>query len=523
MARPRKQPPPGPVSAADVIAFIETVCFVPEGKLVGQPLRLQPWQKDILRAIYDNPHGTRRAIISLGRKNAKTTLAACLLLAHLCGPPARNRPNSELYSAAQSRDQAGIIFSLAAKMVRLNPVLTRAVRIMETAKTLACPELGTRYRALSAEATTAFGLSPSLIIHDELGRVRGPRSQLYEALETAVGAQEALLSIVISTQAATDADLLSILIDDALRGADPSTIVKLYAAPPELDPFSEGAIRAANPALDSFMNKREVLAMASDAACMPSRANEEAARNLVLNQRVDTSTPFVDLAAWSACGGEPRDITGLSVFGGLDLSESGDLTALVLGHCDPNDGVWHVRPIFWLPADSLVEKGARDHAPYDLWAEQGDLETTRGAAVSYEVIAERLKEIFDDYQVAKIRLSDLLELDALAAVAFEEVGFSEHMLETVFVPFGQGYRSMSPAVRGAETIILERKLRHGDHPVLNMCIANSGIERGAAGNRKLSKKRSTGRIDGAVALVMALGAAPARRGQPVSTPPHSSG
>ena len=107
MARPRKQPPPGPVSAADVIAFIETVCFVPEGKLVGQPLRLQAWQKDILRAIYDNPHGTRRAIISLGRKNAKTTLAACLLLAHLCGPPARNRPNSELYSAAQSRDQAG--------------------------------------------------------------------------------------------------------------------------------------------------------------------------------------------------------------------------------------------------------------------------------------------------------------------------------------------------------------------------------------------------------------------------------
>ena len=93
-------------------------------------------------------------------------------------------------------------------MVRLNPMLASAVRIMETAKTLVCAELGTRYRALSAEATTAFGLSPSLIIHDELGRVRGPRSPLYEALETAVGAQEAPLSIIISTQAATDADLL---------------------------------------------------------------------------------------------------------------------------------------------------------------------------------------------------------------------------------------------------------------------------------------------------------------------------
>ena len=129
---------------------------------------------------------------------------------------------------------------LGGKMVRLNPILAPAVRIQETAKMLACPELGTRYRALSAEATTAFGLSPALIVHDELGRVRGPRSPLYEALETAVGAQEAPLSIIISTQAATDADLLSVLIDDALRGADPSTIVRLYTSPPELDPFSGG-------------------------------------------------------------------------------------------------------------------------------------------------------------------------------------------------------------------------------------------------------------------------------------------
>jgi phage terminase large subunit-like protein len=505
MARPRKQrPPPGPVSAADVIAFIETVCFVPEGKLVGQPLRLQPWQRDILRAIYDNPAGTRRAIISLGRKNAKTTLAACLLLAHLCGPPARNRPNSELYSAAQSRDQAAIIFSLASKMVRLSPILSRAVRIMETAKTLVCPELGTRYRALSAEATTAFGLSPSLIIHDELGRVRGPRSQLYEALETAVGAQEAPLSIVISTQSATDSDLLSILIDDALRGADPSTIVKLYTAPPELDPFSEEAIRAANPALDSFMNRKEVLAMAADAARMPARENEY--RNLVLNQRVDASTPFLAPDVWMACGGEPSDITGLSVFGGLDLSESGDLTALVLAHCDP-DGVWHLRPFFWLPADRLAEKAARDHAPYDLWAERGHLETTRGAAIGYEFVAERLKEIFEDYQVTKIAF-DLWNWTHLRPW-LSKAGFSEHVLDTVFVPFGQGYRSMSPAVRDLETLVLERKLRHGGHPVLTMCMANATIERGDAGNRKLSKKRSTGRIDGAVALVMAIGAAPA--------------
>ena len=161
-----------------------------------------------------------------------------------------------MYSAAQSRDQAAIIFSLASKMVRLNPILARAVRIQETAKTLVCPDLGTRYRALSAEATTAFGLSPSLIIHDELGRVRGPQSPLYEALETAVGAQEAPLSLIISTQAATDGDLMSILIDDALSGHDPTTVVRLYTAPPELDPFSEEAIRAANPAVSRHLGAR---------------------------------------------------------------------------------------------------------------------------------------------------------------------------------------------------------------------------------------------------------------------------
>ena len=333
MGRPRKQrPPPGPVIAADVTAFIETVCFVPEGKFAGQPLKLQDWQKDILRAIYDNPHGTRRAIISMGRKNSKSTLSACLLLAHLCGPPARNKPNSELYSAAQSRDQAAIIFSLTAKMIRLNPMLAQTVEIQETAKTLRCGELGTRYRALSAEARTAFGLSPALIIHDELGRVRGPRSPLYEALETAVGAQEAPLSIVISTQAATDRDLLSILIDDAQKGHDPSTVLRLYTAPPELDPFSEEAIKAANPAFGTFLNAREVLAMAADASRMPAREAEH--RNLVLNQRVESSTPFLAAAVWMACAGEPLDLTGRSVFAGLDLSETSDLTALVLAHCD---------------------------------------------------------------------------------------------------------------------------------------------------------------------------------------------
>ena len=274
MPRRTHNPIDDKVTGADIIAFIEEVCFAPEGKYVGKRLELFEWQKAEIRRIYDNPHGTRRAIISMGRKNAKTTLAACLLLAHLCGPPARNKPNSQLYSAAQSRDQAAIIFSLAAKMVRMNPALLQAVTIQETAKSLTCPELGTLYRALSADATTAYGLSPALLIHDELGQVRGPRSPLYEALETATGAQESPLSIIISTQAPTDADLLSVLIDDAHAGHDPHTVLSLHTAPAELDPFDEATIRLANPAFGTFLNAREVLAMAQDAKRMPAREAE---------------------------------------------------------------------------------------------------------------------------------------------------------------------------------------------------------------------------------------------------------
>ena len=156
-------------------------------------------------------------------------------------------------------------------MVRMNRDLAQAVVVRETAKELLCPELGTKYKALSAEASTAFGLSPALIIFDELGQVRGPRSSLYEALETATAAQASPLSIIISTQAPTDADLLSILIDDALAGHDPHTVVKLYSASTDLDPFAEATIRLANPAFDAFMNQREVLAMAADAKRMPAR------------------------------------------------------------------------------------------------------------------------------------------------------------------------------------------------------------------------------------------------------------
>jgi phage terminase large subunit-like protein len=224
-------------------------------------------------------------------------------------------------------------------------------------------------------------------VHDELGQVRGPRSELYEALETATAGQWAPLTLVISTQAPTDSDLLSILIDDALTGADPRVVCSLYTTPVDADPFDI----AANPAIGVYQNPDEVLAMAADAKRMPAR--EAAYRNLVCNMRVEASAPFITAAAWNACAGAPMDLPGRDVFAGLDLSAVSDLTALVLVGCD-----------ITLPSEGLHDKAKSDRIPYDLWHSQNHLETTPGATISYEYVAQHLKRVFDEHRVVQHRI-----------------------------------------------------------------------------------------------------------------------
>lgn len=482
------------------INWIERLCRIPEGKDVGKPVELREWQKRELRKIYDNPHGTRRAIISFGRKNAKTTLAAFLLLLHTCGPEAR--PNSQLNSAAQSKEQAAILFKLAAKIIRMSPDLNAVVVIRDTIKELYCPELGTLYKALSAEASTAYGLSPVFIVHDELGQVKGPRSELYDALETAVGAHEAPLSVVISTQAPTDGDLLSVLIDDALAGNDPRVVLSLYTADPEADPFVEATIRQANPAFGDFLNATEVLAMAEDARRMPSRESEY--RNLVLNQRVDRNNPFITRSVWQANAGDVSEWRHVEVYAGLDLSATSDLTAFV--PIAWIDDAWEVKPLFWLPGEGLTEKSRTDRVPYDLWASQGSLETTPGRSIEYEYVAARIYDFWLEHPKLKVAF-DRWGMKHLRPWLIK-AGFSEEQIEQVFVEFGQGFQSMSPAMRDLETALLEAKVRHGGHPVLTMCAANAVVTMDPSGNRKLNKAKAAGRIDGMVALTMAFGVAP---------------
>ncbi len=469
-------------------------------------MKLRPWQRKVIRSIYDSP--TRRAIISFGRKNGKTALAAVLTLLHLVGPEAR--PNSQLFSAAQSREQAAILFALAAKIVRMSPELRDYVGVRDTAKQLFVPELGTLYRALSAEASTAYGFSPVFMVHDELGQVRGPRSELYEALETAAGAQDEPLSIVISTQAPNDADLLSLLIDDAATGTDPRQKVFLFSAPMDLDPFSEAAIKAANPAYGDFLNTQEVRDQAEGARRLPAR--EAAYRNLVLNQRVHAEAPWISLSAWKACEAEidRMELVGRGCFGGLDLSGKNDLTALALVFpAQVNTAI----AFFWVPEDGIHERAARDRVPYDVWRERGFLYTTPGKSIDYAFAAMKVREAIEEFGLRELafdrwRIDDFdRELRELG-IPTEKVDFGKDpngAPDLILRPHGQGYKDMAPAVDLLETDVLNSRLQVERNPVMTMCSANAVVTMDPTGSRKFDKRpgKSTGRIDGIVALAMA--------------------
>jgi len=485
--------------AARVIAFIGKHLVVPEGKDVGQPIRLRPWQRKIIEGIYEPD--VRRVIVSLARKNGKTSIVAMLVLAHLIGPEAQR--NAQIFSAAQSRDQAGIVFGLAAKMVRMSPVLSKPenVIVRDSAKELYSPLTGVRYKALSADATTAYGLSPVLVIHDELGQVSGPRSELYDALETAMGAQIEPLSIIISTQAPTDGDLLSRLIDNAKAQRNARTRLFLYTSDPEDDPWDEATWHKANPALGDFCSLVEMRDLAEEAKALP--AQEAAFRNL--NQRVSAEGHFIGPAVWLRNGGDP-DLSVLEthpVYMGVDLSATQDLTAVVAVAID-DDGIRHIRPWFFLPGDGLAERSRRDRVEYDVWAERGFITPIPGSRVIDEdFIARVLAPVFSRLDVRAIAY-DRWQFESLRK-AFTRVGYEPPFLED----FGQGFKTMTPALKALETALLEGRMRHGNHPVLTMCAANVRVITDDAGNRKLTKRRSTGRIDGMVALAMAEGAAAA--------------
>jgi phage terminase large subunit-like protein len=211
-----------------VIAFIEQYLRIPEGELVGKPMKLEPFQRQFIVDIYDNPSSTRRAYLSIARKNGKSGLIAGILLAHIVGPEAKL--NTQIVSGAMSRDQAALVFALACKMIQLSPDIAPLVRIVPSSKRIIGLARNVEYRALAADGRTAHGLSPALAILDEVGQVKGPQSDFIDAIITSQGAHAEPLLIAISTQAPNDNDLFSIWLDDAKSSGDKRIVCHLYQA-----------------------------------------------------------------------------------------------------------------------------------------------------------------------------------------------------------------------------------------------------------------------------------------------------
>ena len=488
-----------------VCQFIETFCPVPEGKLVGQPIKLMPFQRKFILDIYDNPKGTSRAYLSVGRKNGKSALIAAILLAHIVGPEARQ--NSQIISGARSREQASLVFKLAEKMVRLSPRLSQLVKVIPSQKSLIGLPMNVEYRAISAEAGTAHGLSPVLAILDEVGQVRGPTDAFIEAIETSQGAHDDPLLIAISTQAATDGDLFSIWLDDAKNAKDPRIVSHVYTAPEDCDVMDRKAWKAANPALGKFRALKDLQDFAKQADRLP--AKENSFRWLYLNQRIEATSPFLNRGEWEANKGAALIEGGMTCYAGLDLSSSRDLTAFVMVF--PVGDEYHVLPQFFMPGDGIRDRAQEDKVPYDLWAKQGFITLNDGPAIVPAVVAQHVAEASSNFDMQLMaydrwRIHDFTrELDAIGA-------------QLPIHPFGQGFKDMAPAVDKLEQLVIGRKLRHGDNPVLNMCAANAIAERDPAGNRKLNKAKSVGRIDGLVALAMALGVEAMGEGAAASSP-----
>ena len=509
---PVKRTPKGKERAQAVIDFIEALT-VPSGKGVGKPFKLDKWQKDFIRDIYEPHHvmangqqrrAVRRAILSIARKNGKTALIAAIVLAHLVGP--EGIVHGEIYSAANDRDQASIVFKFAKQIVELEPELLQLIEIIPSTKTMICRQTGSVYRAISAEAGTKHGYLPCVVIYDELAQAKN--RDLYDVLDTSFGAREEPLFIAISTQSNDPEHVLSKLIDDGLSGVDPSIVCHLHAADEHCELGDERQWRKANPALGKWRNYEDLVTAIRKAQRMP--AEEPKVRNLFLNQRVAPVSPLISRAEWMACKGEVVMRDGEEIYCALDLSSVADLTALVIGSVDEPCRVW---PYFWKPRDHVEEHSNRDFGSgshrYREWAEAGQLLLSPGKTIDPEVIATFIAELTQRFKVKGLAYDRwgmqalLKEFDRIGLQAYEDNEKGGDGLR--LVSWGQGYRDMGPAVNALEFAVIERKLMHPNNPVLNWNMANAVARTDPAGNRKLDKDKARFRIDGAVALTMMLG------------------
>lgn len=520
------------VRAQAVIDFIENLPIT-DGPAMGQRIILDDWQKHLIRDIYapiyeDNLRRVvRRGVLSVARKNSKSFLTAGLLLCHLIGPEAER--NGKIFSAANDRDQAAIIFAMVKEMIEMEEELAAHLQVNPSTKTIfvttsGITASGSIYRALSAEAGTKHGLNPSFVAFDELGQAKS--RELLDVLLTSQGNRAEPLFMALSTQSHIPDSPLSEMIDDGLRMGwvagndhvaagtfpeDPSLVCHLYAADEECDVLDRDQWVKANPCLRTWKTWDDIERMAERAARLPSE--EATFRNLYLNQRVNPVTPLIALSDWMGLGpadplptdreaASPQFRPGEEIHIAVDMSLKIDLTALVA----VSKATGLVKAWFWKPSDYLVDHSNRDQHRYDVAHSLGWLDTSPGPIVQSKSVLARIKSLMADFKVVGMaydpnRMGQLLaDLDEAGITAAET---PEEGLR--IIPWAQTFKGMDPAIGALEEAVLTRSIHHDGNPVLRFNIMNAMAVMNAEGYRRIDKDKSRFRIDGAQALAMAMG------------------
>ena len=489
-------------AAADyAVNFIECLSHT-TGTWAGKPFELLDWQERIIRDLFGvlKPNGYRQfntAYIEIPKKNGKSELAAAIALLLTCGD---GEERAEVYGCAADRQQAAIVFDVAADMVRMCPALNKRVKILTSQKRIVYVPTNSFYQVLSAEAYSKHGFNIHGVVFDELHTQ--PNRKLFDVMTKGSGDARMQPLYFLITTAGTDTNSICYeqhqKAQDILEGRkiDKTFYPVIYGAPDDADWTSPEVWKNSNPSLGETIGMDKV-----EAACESAKQNpgeENAFRQLRLNQWVKQTVRWMPMHKWDACNFpfDASKLEGRVCYGGLDLSSTTDITAFVLVFppIDEEDK-YYILPFFWLPEDTLPLRVRRDHVPYDVWERQGYLLTTEGNVVHYGFIENFIEELGQRFNIREIAF------DRWGAVQMsqnlEGLGFT-------LVQFGQGYRDMSPPTKELMKLTLEQKIAHNGHPVLRWMMDNIFIKRDPAGNIKPDKEKSTEKIDGAVALIMAL-------------------
>lgn len=489
-------------SAADyAVAFIENLCHT-KGTWAGKPFELIDWQEQIIRDLFGTlkPNSYRQfntAYIEIPKKQGKSELAAAVALLLTCGD---GEERAEVYGCAADRQQAAIVFDVAADMVRMCPALSKRVKILASQKRLIYTPTNSFYQVLSAEAYSKHGFNIHGVVFDELHTQ--PNRKLFDVMTKGSGDARMQPLYFLITTAGTDTHSICYethqKAKDIIEGRkiDPTFYPVIYGAD-ESDDWTDPKVwKKANPSLDITVGIDKVKAACDSAKQNPGEEN--AFRQLRLNQWVKQAVRWMPMEKWDKCAFsvDEDELEGRVCYGGLDLSSTTDITAFVLVFppIDEEDK-YIILPYFWIPEDNLTLRVNRDHVPYDVWERQGFLQTTEGNVVHYgfiEKFIERLGEHFNIREIAFDRWGAVQMVQNL-----EGMGFT-------VVPFGQGFKDMSPPTKELMKLVLEQKIAHGGHPVLRWNMDNIYIRTDPAGNIKADKEKSTEKIDGAVATIMAL-------------------